>query len=38
MSCSTPDLLWDSADAVALGEVHGNLVFEDVTFGYARAK
>jgi ABC-type multidrug transport system fused ATPase/permease subunit len=25
----------DSADAVALGEVHGNLVFEDVTFGYA---
>ena len=26
----------DSADAVALGEVHGNLVFEDVTFGYTR--
>ena len=25
----------ESADAVALGEVHGNLVFEDVTFGYA---
>ena len=25
----------DSADAVAIGEVHGNLVFEDVTFGYA---
>ena len=25
----------DAADAVALGEVHGNLVFEDVTFGYA---
>jgi ATP-binding cassette subfamily B protein len=24
----------DSADAVALGEVHGNLVFEDVSFGY----
>lgn len=25
----------DSADAVALGEVHGNLLFEDVAFGYA---
>jgi ATP-binding cassette subfamily B protein len=25
----------DSADAVALGEVHGNLVFEDVAFGYS---
>ena len=25
----------DSADAVAIGEIHGNLVFEDVTFGYA---
>lgn len=24
----------DRADAVPLGEVHGNLVFEDVTFGY----
>jgi ATP-binding cassette subfamily B protein len=24
----------DAADAVALGEVHGNVVFEDVTFGY----
>ena len=24
----------ESADAVALGDVHGNLVFEDVTFGY----
>jgi ATP-binding cassette, subfamily B, bacterial len=23
------------SDAVALGDVHGNLVFEDVTFGYA---
>ena len=26
----------ESADAVVLGEVHGNLVFEDVTFGYTR--
>ncbi len=25
----------DRADAVALGDVHGNLVFEDVAFGYA---
>ena len=25
----------DSADAAVLGEVHGNLMFEDVTFGYA---
>ncbi len=25
----------DSVDAVAIGEIHGNLVFEDVTFGYA---
>jgi ATP-binding cassette, subfamily B, bacterial len=25
----------DRADAVPLGDVHGNLVFEDVTFGYA---
>lgn len=24
----------EAADAVALGEVHGNLVFQDVTFGY----
>lgn len=24
----------ESADAVALGDVHGNLVFDDVTFGY----
>jgi ATP-binding cassette, subfamily B, bacterial len=24
----------ESADAVALGEVHGNLVFDDVAFGY----
>lgn len=24
----------DRADAVVLGEVHGNLVFDDVTFGY----
>ena len=24
----------DRADAAALGEVHGNVVFEDVTFGY----
>jgi ATP-binding cassette, subfamily B, bacterial len=26
----------EAADAVALGEVHGNLVFEDVTFGYTQ--
>jgi ATP-binding cassette subfamily B protein len=26
----------ESADAVALGDVHGNLVFEDMTFGYAQ--
>jgi ABC-type bacteriocin/lantibiotic exporter with double-glycine peptidase domain len=26
----------EPADAVALGEVHGNLVFEDVTFGYTQ--
>jgi len=25
----------DAAGAVALGEVHGNVVFEDVTFGYS---
>lgn len=24
----------EAVDAIALGEVHGNLVFEDVTFGY----
>jgi ATP-binding cassette subfamily B protein len=30
----TPPSVTDSPDAVALGEVHGNLVFEDVTFGY----
>ena len=28
----------DSADAVALGEVHGNLVFEDVAFGYTEGQ
>ncbi|WP_051574219.1 ABC transporter ATP-binding protein [Mycobacterium sp. URHB0044] len=26
----------EPADAVALGDVHGNLVFEDVTFGYTQ--
>ena len=28
----------DSADAAALGEVHGNLVFEDVAFGYTEGQ
>ena len=28
----------DSADAVVLGEVHGNLMFEDVTFGYTEGQ
>jgi ATP-binding cassette subfamily B protein len=30
----TPPSVQDRADAVPLGDVHGNLVFEDVAFGY----